>query len=214
MSCGFDRTQLSPYLDGELGVNESCQVLRHVESCADCRRYLEQLRCLGEGLRALPAAPMPVNLALRLRVAASHSAADMRPSGYWSMRLREAFRAMAVPAVAGMMGACCLFGLIFGSVDVNHTLFTRGDVPLSVNTPPEVLRMDGANIGGAVTVEATVDPSGRVEDYRILSGSHDPRVISRLNNALLFSVFKPAMQSGTPTTGQVLLSYDSIRVRG
>jgi hypothetical protein len=67
----------------------------------------------------------------------------------------------------------------------------------------------------SVVVEAFVNANGRVEDYRILSGPQDAHdLLPQLNNALIFTVFRPATSLGRPTSGRAVLSFSKINVKG
>lgn len=215
MNCGWVHKQLSPYLDGELNVDESCEVLRHVEDCGACRLRLQQMRAVAQSLSAVPPVPAPPRLALKLRVAASHYSVRHEQLEYLKLRLGMMIRAMAVPAAAGMMGAVCIFAFLLGSMARGLTMASiTQDVPLTLSTPPRLARMPAFDIGAPVIVDATVNEYGRVDDYKLLSGPSDQRVISRVGNQLLFTVFEPATAYGHPISGHVVLQYNSVRVRG
>ncbi|HWK16615.1 MAG TPA: zf-HC2 domain-containing protein [Solirubrobacteraceae bacterium] len=47
-------TQMSPYLDGELGVTRTSRMERHVKECAECRALLAGLRRMLSALQRLP----------------------------------------------------------------------------------------------------------------------------------------------------------------
>jgi anti-sigma factor RsiW len=51
--------QLSAYLDGELGREESAAVQGHLSACAACAQRLEELAALDDVARALPADAPP-----------------------------------------------------------------------------------------------------------------------------------------------------------
>ena len=57
MSCNSVKTKLSSYVDGEMSAAELQQVKRHVASCPDCYKQLEQFRGVRTSLRDLDAAP-------------------------------------------------------------------------------------------------------------------------------------------------------------
>jgi hypothetical protein len=61
----FGEEDLSSYLDRQLSPAESTRLEEHLASCEPCRRRLEGLRAVVEGLRALPSAPAPRSFALR-----------------------------------------------------------------------------------------------------------------------------------------------------
>lgn len=57
MDCGRDRAGLSAYLDGE--APDGAELERHVESCAECRRELGELRALRRVLHVPALEPDP-----------------------------------------------------------------------------------------------------------------------------------------------------------
>jgi hypothetical protein len=61
----FSEEELSSYLDRRLSPAESARLEEHLPSCEPCRRHLEELRAVVEGLRALPSTPAPRSFTLR-----------------------------------------------------------------------------------------------------------------------------------------------------
>ena len=61
----FGEEELSAFLDGRLSTVESGRLEEHLASCEPCRRHLNELRAVVEGLRALPPVPAPRSFALR-----------------------------------------------------------------------------------------------------------------------------------------------------
>jgi negative regulator of sigma E activity len=66
----------------------------------------------------------------------------------------------------------------------------------------------------AVVVEAYVNSSGRVYDYRIISGPDDAVSRAQVENLLLFSVFEPARVFGEPVRGVAVLTFSGVSVQG
>jgi len=54
MNCRKCRDRLERYLDSELAAKERAELERHLESCADCRQQLEELKALSTVLQARP----------------------------------------------------------------------------------------------------------------------------------------------------------------
>lgn len=65
-----------------------------------------------------------------------------------------------------------------------------------------------------VVVEAYVNRSGRVYDYRIISGPNTAASRAQIENLLLFSVFEPAQVFGEPVRGVAVLYFAGISVQG
>jgi hypothetical protein len=94
------------------------------------------------------------------------------------------------------------------------------DVPLVLNTGPELEQsVFGTNLSSinadSLVIEAYVDPSGRVDDYKILS---DPgasqQLLPEVKRMLIFTTFRPAMSMGHPISSRAVLSFSKINVRG
>jgi hypothetical protein len=63
-------------------------------------------------------------------------------------------------------------------------------------------------------VEAYINGSGQVYDYRIISGPSDEATRSQVENLLLFTVYEPARFFGQPVRGLAVLSFSGVSVRG
>jgi hypothetical protein len=96
------------------------------------------------------------------------------------------------------------------------------DEPLGMATAPRLLYNLGptadvdqiGTLNGPVVVEAYVNGSGRVYDYRIVNGPDDAQTRSEVENMLLFSVFEPARFFGQPVRGLAVLSFSGVSVHG
>ena len=92
------------------------------------------------------------------------------------------------------------------------------DVPSTFYTPPRLQLSEypesQLNLDSPVVIETYVDASGRVENYRIISGRDDDEVRAQLNRALLFTIFAPAQSFGRPVAGKAIMSFSHINVKG
>jgi len=93
-------------------------------------------------------------------------------------------------------------------------LRANDDVPTAFYTPPRLEMSVYPVLDSPVVIETYVDASGRVENYRIISGRDDEEVREQLNRALLFTIFAPAQSFGHPVPGKVVMSFSDINVRG
>jgi hypothetical protein len=215
--CAQFQPALSAYLDGELDLGQSGVLIRHLEVCEECAGKLEMYRELGERLRRLPAAAVPADLGLRLRVRASHFSVRGGWAQYWRLRLMHAIQAMAVPAAVGTATALFLFSALAGGVQAKVSVRPGvPDVQVGMGAmPPRLTRSSDFDIAGPMLVEAQIDASGHVYGYSVLSGNPDAQAITRLKNQLLMSVFQPATTIfGQPTNGSLLVSFGTVDVRG
>ena len=51
--------QATEFLENRLRADASIAIWRHLEGCADCRTYLEQIATVRDSLRQLPGVTMP-----------------------------------------------------------------------------------------------------------------------------------------------------------
>jgi len=225
MRCTEARTMLSPYLDGVLTGVQMRVLGDHLSGCEDCNRQYIQLRRTQQVVSNLGRKQVPPELALRLRVAMSRAAAENRRSRWEGIRVRweNLANAFMVPATAGVLTSVIIFGLLIGMFALPSQLRASGnDVPTMLYTPPQLLNAPFATSVGAnesdmiiISVEAEVDASGRVQNYRIVSASRDPKsIIPELENTLIFTQFQPATAFGRPTSGKALLSFAAMDVKG
>jgi len=110
----FGEEALSSYLDRHLSPADSARLEKHLTSCEICRRHLEELRAVVEGLHALPSVPVPRSFALRPeQVEALQRPAPVR-TGTWAQRA-SAFAPAGV-AVAALVVFIVLVGVDVGTL--------------------------------------------------------------------------------------------------
>jgi Putative zinc-finger len=223
MKCTEIKKLFSPYIDGRVSGAEMRALTRHVEECAGCAREYAAMQRTQQLLGSLGPKKAPADLALKLRVAISHEAAQARRPRFEGVlvRLQNALDAFMVPATAGLVSAVLFFGLLLGFFALPAELrASSGDVPLMLYTGPQLEQSAfGTSLGNmgddAVVIEAYVDANGRVEDYRILSQPDEAKaVLPQLKNLLIFTTFHPALSMGRPTAGTAVLSFSKISVKG
>jgi hypothetical protein len=221
MKCNQATSLLSQHLDGALEVSRARKMEEHMATCSGCRLEFGGLRQLKTDLAAVGRKAAPPDLTLRVRLAVSREAAQVKvnPLAALRFRLENAFNAFMVPATAGLLSAILFFGLLIGFFALPSN---SNDVPVSTvfYTPPELaispFGMTDNVSSDSVVVEAYIDPNGRVQDYKVLSSPNgnvtdiDPRI----KNMLIFTIFRPATSYGRPTAGKAVLSFSQINVRG
>ena len=230
MGCSAAQARFTEYLDGRLTGREMQRVTTHLESCNDCtgsfeaeRRMIRTLASLGPVAGAVRE---PEDLMLRIRVAISQERAQRhrRRLAEWNLVWRNTVGPFLLQLSAGFASAV----LLLGTVAVLVGMFARPvpasaqDEPLGMATAPRFLYHSGGTpdeeqIGttnGPVVVEAYVNGSGRVYDYRIVNGPTDPQTRADVENLLLFSVFEPARYFGQPVRGLAVLSFSGVSVHG
>ena len=123
----FGEEELSSYLDRRLSPAESARLEEHLASCEPCRRRLEGLRAVVEGLRALPSGPAPRSFALRPeQVEAARRQTPVGPAAWVQ-------RAYAFSPAGAAAAALLLFFVLVG---VDLATLGGGGGPQSVVPAP------------------------------------------------------------------------------
>lgn len=239
--CKSVRERFSAYLDGALTGVIMQQTAAHLESCVECEREFAGWRAMQATLAKIGPAKAPEDLALRLRVALSQEQAHTarRSLARWQVRWQNTMAPFLLRASAGFASAVLLLGtaaLLVGAfaspepVEARDGSADAATSPrflyslLASSTPEtdqaEIAKPHDPNSRGvaedssAVVVEAYVNSSGRVYDYRIISGPDNAASRAQVENLLLFSVFEPARVFGEPVPGVAVLSFSGVSVQG
>jgi anti-sigma factor RsiW len=224
--CSSMQARFSEYLDGRLTGREMQRIATHLEGCRTCAADWRSLRQTQSSLSSLGPVAEPPDMLLRIRVAVSQERASRRksPLHAWNLAWRNTVGPFLLQAAAGFASAVLLLGtvvVLVGIVAKPETAQATGDEPLGMATSPRLLyslSSAGNNqigaISGPVVVEAYVNGSGQVYDYRIVSGPTDAATRSQVENLLLVSVFEPARFFGQPVRGLAVLSFSGVSVRG
>jgi negative regulator of sigma E activity len=178
-------------------------------------------------LRALAPAKVPEDLSLRIRLALSHE--RVRAERRWIGRLRHnvelfietSIRPMALQMAVAAAAIVAVLGgaLMLGAVTPQQTV-EANEEPLAGFSAPHYLysavseQVVASTNDAPLVVQAMVDRSGRVYDYRLLSGALDENAAAALRQRMLTGVFKPAMVFGQPVKGSVVLTFTDVVVRG
>jgi len=222
MKCTEAISFFSLYLDGALNGRQMRMVSEHLRSCAECSGNYKSLIRTQSLLGGLGRMPAPPELALRLKVAISQERAitwERRVQGYL-VRLENAVNLFMLPASAGLVTAVVMFGILIGFFAIPARVSANSDVPTSLYTPPRLAAapfssgMGAISAGSPVVIEAYVDASGRLQDYRIIAGDDTEEIHKQLDRSLIFTVFEPAMSFGQPASGKVVISFANVDVKG
>lgn len=217
MNCADFRTDLSSFADDALEAERALEMRRHLQECPACDWEMNRLRQMRVLLRTAGRVPPPPHLALALRVRLSQQRNVRLIDRLW-VRVENLLAPVAVPAFAGIAAAILLFGILIHTFAIPTPAMTD-DIPLALKTPPRLKLMmfepQGLHAGEAgIFVEARVNEEGRIVDFRILRGPHDPSDVAKLRRALLFTTFDPASTFGVPQPGTLVLGFSSVSVKG
>ncbi|MBE0658972.1 MAG: zf-HC2 domain-containing protein [Bryobacteraceae bacterium] len=230
MDCQEVGTLISAMADGCVVDAERREALAHMDNCAECTGRARQIVEIRNSLRQLPQQPIPSDVALELRVAASREAARRRAIYGFANRIRtwragfvlwanNLMRPLAVPAMGGLASAVVLFSMVMTNFQGIVRAHER-DVPTVLYTVASLRSsMDLALGADEIAVDVFVDEQGRVIDYAFPSGygQFNTHAFRRsLENSLLFTSFHPATTFGRPTSGWVRVSFrrSQIQVTG
>lgn len=218
MKCTDAQSQFSSYLDGELSGAVMYQIADHLRVCPRCAAEHAALDRTQALLVSLGRTPAPPELAMRIRVALSQerNSSLHRQAQRFAVRMENAINSFMLPATAGLVTAILVFGVFVGFFVQAPTVSAGNDVPTSLYMPPRLAAspfMDGIS-EGPIVIEAIVDSTGRLQDYRIISGDDNAAIRKQLDRSLLFTVFEPAKSFGEPTSGRIVISFANVSVKG
>lgn len=222
MTCTQSKSMLSAYLDGAVTGREMQSLDRHLRECQACEGEYQSLRRTQLVLARLGPARVPEDLSLKLRLAISHEAARRRSPQFGNLMLhfQNVMRAFMVPATTGLVATVLVFGVLIGLLTSPPPVHANAsDVPLMFSTNPELQPSGfGFSMGVAsedsLVIQAYIDANGRVQDYRVIAGSENPKDIHELRNMLILTTFRPATWMGMPRPGTAILSFSKISVKG
>jgi hypothetical protein len=218
-TCSSTRSQFSDYLDGAISGTEMQSIAAHLQACAPCTAEFAEWRHLQRLLSSVGPVKPPADLGLRLRVAISQQRArtTRRRLEGWQLYWENSLAPVLARGAAGLASAVILLGalaLMVGTVAAPPTVAANETTAESTSTPRFLYTVGGtdsrATFREPVVVEAEVSKSGRVYDYRILSGPQSQDVREELDNFLLMSHFTPAQFYGVPVPSEAILSFSGI----
>ena len=219
MRCTEAQPLLSSYLDRAVSGTEMHEISGHLDQCSQCQKEYALLENTHSLVSSLGRRQPPSDMALKIRVALSNerSRSSLGLMQRYSLRLENAFRGLMFPATAGVLSAVVFFGTMIVLL-VPAQVRANDDVPSNFYTPPRLQLSEypenQLNLDSPVVIETYVDASGRVENYRIISGRDDAEIREQLNRALLFTIFVPAQSFGHPVSGKAIMSFSHINVKG
>ena len=215
MDCKQAKSMFSIYLDGAVSGHEMRAISAHLEGCGTCHNSYLSLQRTQTLLSSLGSRKAPSDLPLRLKLAIQQERSNsaVRALQNLGLRFEHALNTFMLPATAGLVTAVIMFGVLIGCFALPQV---ANDIPTSLYTPPRLAAGPYAieGIDGPVLIEASVDSSGRVLDYRILSGHESDRLRMKIDNALIFTTFEPARAFGSPASGHVVLAFSTVNVKG
>ena len=237
MDCEKVRRLLPGYLDDAMPAgmwaDTHVSVVRHLESCEECRAELQAYQIMSSVMSSVQRAVPPADLSLKIRVSASQRRSDrnwlhyaLRARTRAELVLKNILEPLAIPATGGFTVAFVVFvmvcqllglGVPLGAVTNDSPTNLLQPARLEALAPFPITGLEESGHAGphALLVEATVNAQGEAVSYRILSGPDTDTVRRQLDLVLLFSRFRPQMSFGRFTAGgRVVLSFSDISIHG
>jgi hypothetical protein len=199
-------------------------VSSHISQCEECERFCEDLRFSRSTLQRLPVLAVPRNLTSKLRVIASYDRERRQGAGEFSspaqrwltrarLTLKDLMRPLALPAAGGLLSSVLFFSILVNTFAVQMPGID--DIPISNFTQVRVDSLTPFGFTGCnMTVELTVDKTGRVIGFSVPNGTVSTEELKQLGNLILFSSFSPAVADGQPRSGKVVVKTLRINVQG
>jgi predicted anti-sigma-YlaC factor YlaD len=223
-ACSHIQQQFSHYLDGDVPGTRMLEITKHLEKCAECAGEFAAWQKSQTLVSTLGPTKVPPDLALRLRVAISQESRNSTRErlSRFHIRWENTFQPFLLRAAAGFASAILLVGtvaMLIGRFASPEPVEAR-DQPLEISSAPRLLysSFQPADAIGdhnnPVVLQVFVDRSGRVYDYKVLSGQVDTKTRESIDDLLLFSVFSPARSFDQPVRGTTLMSFSGISVQG
>jgi hypothetical protein len=199
---------------GEDAIVDATRMGEHLDLCRECDRSLADVSSLRKGFRHLPVQAVPPLVATRLQVIASRERSRkllrMNPGAWLRDKLSSAMmafnhflRPFAVPATGGLLASCLCFALIAHTLQLRPYL-VGDDTPIGLFSDMTIDDVSPFSFPGKdVTLQVTVDASGKVADYAMAQGARPtPEEFEQIGSFLLYSTFTPAMRSGEPVSSK------------
>jgi hypothetical protein len=171
-------------------------------------------------LHRLPARMAPPGLRTSLRVLASKERLRLLSRQInWRDRLNlsitNMMRPLALPLAGGIFSTVALFSICLGPM-VPVRADDTSDIPTGLTTEAAVKSMMPlAGSCGEVVVDVIVDETGRMVDYKVVSGFNtltSAEIRRSLENRLIFTTFEPVTQFGHAKSGKLRLYFRNSEV--
>jgi hypothetical protein len=175
---------------------------------------------VSQVLRNLPARMPPSGLRTSLRVLASRERQRILASQIsWRDRLNlwatNLMRPLALPLAGGIFSTVALFSICLGPM-YSVRADDSSDIPTGLTTAATVKSTAPlAGSCGDVVVDVIVDETGRMVDYKVVSGFNvltSAQIRRSLENRLIFTTFEPVTQFGHATSGKLRLYFRNSEV--
>jgi len=224
LDCEAAQQLMSPFIDSVATPVEIENLQMHLSQCEPCQRQLQSFISVRSLLARSQQRDVPVDLVLDTRVKLSQE----RHSNYIERlenKVSDFLKPIAIPAIAGVSLTMLFFGVLLGTMISNTTVMAHE----RVNTPDgrdsslywpvrtsnlTMIRFAGSDdlkFDEPLMIETHVDDTGRVLEYRIISGQETPEVLRFVREQLSLAMFTPATAFGRPVDSKIILSFVAVK---
>jgi Putative zinc-finger len=225
VDCKSAQTLMSPFIDSMCTSEEVEKLECHLNTCEPCQRQLQSYISVRNLLTRVEQPAPPVDLVLDTRVKLSQE----RHRNYLATlenRLSNILKPIAIPAIAGVSLTMLLFGVLLGTMISNTTVMAHNRVSsISDQRAPGLYKpvrttnltmiqfagSDTNKLAEPLMIETHVGETGRVLDYKIISGEETPEVEQFVREQLSLATFTPATAFGRPVESKIILSFVAVK---
>ena len=225
VDCKTAQALMSPFIDSMASADEVQQLEGHVTQCEPCQRQLQSYISVRNFVARVDHPAQPVDMVLETRVRLSQE----RHRNYlerFENRVSNILKPLALPALAGVSLTMLFFGVLLVAMISNTTVMAhdrvhaateRGTVSLYKPVRTSNLTMiqfagsDTQRFEEPLTIETLVGDTGRVLDYKIISGQETPEVLQFVREQLSLATFMPATAFGRPVDSKIILSFVAVK---
>jgi hypothetical protein len=225
LDCDGARLLMSPFIDSMASPSEVARLELHLMTCEPCQRQLQSFISVRNFLARVEQPVPPEDLALDTRVRLSQE----RHRNYIERlenRLSNVLRPLALPAIGGVSLTMLFFGVVLGAMLSNTTVMAHDRVsareeralvalfkPVRTTslTMMRFATSDPQDLDEPLTIETYVGDTGKVLDYRVISGTETPEITRWIREQLTLAEFKPATAFGKPIDSKIILSFVAVK---
>lgn len=224
VDCDAAQELMSPFIDSMATPGEIEKLQRHLSTCEPCHRQLQSFISVRSLLVRTELPPIPVDLVLETRVKLSQE----RHTNYVERlenRISDVLKPIAIPAIAGVSLTMLFFGILLGAMISNTTVMAHDRISAADTRGPGLYKpvrtsnltmirfagSDDLKFTEPLMIETHVGDTGRVLEYRIISGQETPEVQRFVREQLSLAQFTPATAFGRPVDSKIILSFVAVK---
>lgn len=223
VDCEAAQELMSPFIDSMATPEEVTCLELHLNGCEPCQRQLQSFISVRSLLTRMEQPKPPEDMVLQTRVRLSQ-ARNTNVLERLENRLSNALKPIAIPAVGGVFVTMLFFGILLGATLSNTAVVAHAESVMDRTsaglyrpvrtTNLTMLRFAGSDTEGLeepLMIETYVGDTGKVLDYKIISGIETPEVNRWIREQLSLARFTPARAFGRAVDSKIILSFVEVK---